>query len=416
MEKNELLPHLFRTEYQKIVSVLCRLFGISHIEIVEDIVSETFLTATENWNLEGLPENPKAWLYAVAKNKTLNYLRRHALFELKLAPDIRYSTASTSEIEIDFSVKNIADSQLAMIFTVCNPVVSAESQISIALNLLCGFSIQEIANAFLTNKEVIYKRIVRAKEKLKKAKIQIEQPTIAQINDRLQPVLATLYLLFSEGYYSTGNDVTLRKTICEEAMRMTFLLTENEATNHPSVNALYALMCFHSSRFDARTNSFGENILYDEQDELLWDVAMIKKGQGYLNKSSKGKTVSRYHLEAGIAYWHTIKTGNSRKWENILNLFDQLLIIDASPMVALNRGYALAKVSGKQDAIPVVEKLNLSANLFYHSLLGFLYSEIDLAKAIGHLETAILMANAKAEKLLISRRILLLKEGANSGL
>ena len=414
MEKHELLPHLFRTEYQKIVSVLCRLFGISHIEIVEDIVSETFLTATEKWNLEGLPGNPKAWLYAVAKNKTLNYLRRHALFESKLAPEIRYSTVSTSEIEVDFSVKNIADSQLAMIFALCNPVISAESQISIALNLLCGLSIQEIADAFLTNKEVIYKRIVRAKEKLKASNIQIEQPTISQINDRLDAVMATLYLLFSEGYYSTGNGTTLRKTLCEEAMRMTLLLIENDATNQPSVNAMYALMCFHSSRFDARTNSYGEPILYEEQDEMLWNAALIKKGQQYLNKSSKGKTVSRYHLEAGIAYWHTIKPDRNGKWQNILDLYDKLMIIDASPMVALNRAYAFAKVNGKQNAIPVVEKLNLSFNLFYHSLLGFLYSELDCVKAVMHLEKAFLLANSKADKLLVSLKISALKNGENS--
>ena len=272
MEERELLPHLFRTEYQKIVSVLSYLFGIEHIEIAEDIVSDTFLAATELWSIKGLPENPTAWLYTVAKNKTKNYLKRNSLFEQKLSADIRYSTTNSEEIEIDLSNKNIADSQLAMIFTVCNPVISSESQVALALNLLCGFGVQEIADAYLTNKEVVYKRINRAKEKLKEANIKIEQPKIADINNRLETVLTTLYLLFSEGYYSTSQNSILRKDLCAEAMRLNYLLVENPATNSPSVNALLALMCFHSSRFEARTNQDGEVILYEDQDESLWNT------------------------------------------------------------------------------------------------------------------------------------------------
>ena len=153
------MPHLFRTEYRKLVSVLCYLFGIQHIEVAEDIVSDTFLAATEQWSLQGSPENPTAWLYTVAKNKTKNYLKRNQLFEQKLRPAIRYTSPISAEMEIDLSTKNINDSQLAMMFTVCHPCISQEAQVALALNLLCGFGIQEIADAFLTNKEVIYKRL-----------------------------------------------------------------------------------------------------------------------------------------------------------------------------------------------------------------------------------------------------------------
>ena len=174
MEDRKLIPHLFRTEYRNIVSVLCYLFGIDHIETAEDLVSDTFLSATELWSIQGVPDNPRAWLYAVAKNKTKNYLKRNTLFEKKLSAEIRYSAEKSEEIELDLSVKNIADSQLAMMFTVCNPVNAPESQIALALNLLCGFGSQEIADAFLTNKEVIYKRVNRAKEKLKEANVPIQ--------------------------------------------------------------------------------------------------------------------------------------------------------------------------------------------------------------------------------------------------
>ena len=409
MEQSQLLPNLFRTEYRKIVSVLCYLFGIDNIEIAEDITSDTFLVATETWSIKGIPENPTAWLYTVAKNKTKNYLKRDALFEQKLSVEIKHTANKSEEIEIDLSNKNINDSQLAMIFTVCNPVNSGEAQIALALNLLCGFGIQEISDAFLTNKEVIYKRINRAKEKLKEANIKIEQPTISEINSRLETVLTTLYLLFSEGYYSTSQNTILRKDLCAEAMRLTFLLIENPTTNLPTANALLSLMCFHSSRFDARTNENGETILYQDQDETLWNQELIEKGQFYLVQASTGNKLSKYHLEASIAYWHTQKEDTPEKWQNILQLYNHLLILEYSPIAALNRTFALAKTNGKQAAIIEAEKLNLTENPFYYSLLGNLYTDIDNKKAFQNFEKALQITSSPADKATIIKNINLIK-------
>jgi RNA polymerase sigma factor (sigma-70 family) len=405
MEERELLPNLFRTEYRKIVSVLCYLFGINHIEIAEDIVSDTFLSATELWSIKGVPENPAAWLYTVAKNKTRNYLKRNNLFEQKLSAEIRHSAPKSEEIEIDLSVKNIADSQLAMIFAVCDPVISGESQIALALNLLCGFGIQEIADAFLTSKEVIYKRVNRAKEKLREANIKIEQPTKAEVSDRLDMVLTTLYLLYSEGYYSVSQNTMLRKDLCAEAMRLTHLLIENAATDMPAVNALFALMSFHSSRFDARTNEDGETILYQDQDESLWNKELIEQGRYFLNKASTGSEVSKYHLEAGIAYWHTQKEDTPEKWESILQLYNSLLIIEYSPIAALNRTFALSKTNGKKEAITEAEKLNLTGNHFYYSLLGSLYTGLDDRKASAHYQAALQLAVSASDKATITKNI-----------
>ena len=409
MEQSQLLPNLFRTEYRKIVSVLCYLFGIENIEIAEDITSDTFLVATETWSIKGIPENPTAWLYTVAKNKTKNYLKRDALFEQKLSVEIKHTANKSEEIEIDLSNKNINDSQLAMIFTVCNPVNSGEAQIALALNLLCGFGIQEISDAFLTNKEVIYKRINRAKEKLKEANIKIEQPTISEINSRLETVLTTLYLLFSEGYYSTSQNTILRKDLCAEAMRLTFLLIENPTTNLPTANALLSLMCFHSSRFDARTNENGETILYQDQDETLWNQELIEKGQFYLVQASTGNKLSKYHLEASIAYWHTQKEDTPEKWQNILQLYNHLLILEYSPIAALNRTFALAKTNGKRAAIIEAEKLNLTQNPFYYSLLGNLYTDIDNKKAVESFEKALQITSSPADKATIIKNINLIK-------
>ncbi|SDL10848.1 RNA polymerase sigma-70 factor, ECF subfamily [Pedobacter sp. ok626] len=405
MEQQELIPNLFRTEYRKIVSVLCYLFGMDHIETAEDIVSDTFLAATESWSVNGNPENPTAWLYTVAKNKTKNYLKRNTLFEQKLSKEIQLNTSSTEEIEIDLSVKNINDSQLAMIFAVCESSISTESQIALALNLLCGFGIQEIADAFLTNKEVIYKRLNRAKEKLRKEKLKIQQPTLSQIEDRLPTVLTTLYLLFSEGYYSVSHDTVLRKNLCFEAMRLTILLIDNEKTNLPDVNALHALMCFHSSRFEARVNENGESVLYHQQNEMLWDQKLIDDGIHYLNQASTGNNVTKYHLEAGIAFWHTKKEDTVEKWESILQLYNQLLQLEYSPIAALNRTFALSKANGKKEAIEEAEKLQLVDNHFYYSLLGNLYTDIDNHKALSQFELALELATTAADKKTISNAI-----------
>ena len=374
MTQSELIPHLFRTEYRKIVSVLCKLFGIAHIETAEDIVSDAFLLASELWGLKGLPENPTAWLYIVAKNKTRDYLKRNAHFARNISKEIKYNATSSEEIDIDLSVQNINDSQLAMIFVVCHPCNPPEAQIGLALNLLCGFSVDEIANAFLTNKKVIYKRLQRAKEKLRNERIKIEQPGLSEINDRLPAVLMTLYLLFNEGYYSSNQDITIRKDLCLEAMRLTHLLIENEQSAKPSANALLSLMCFQSSRFDARYNQNGETILYQAQDTDLWNRELITKGEFYLDMASQGNEISKYHLEAGIAYWHTLKADTKEKWDNILQLYNHLLMIEYSPIAALNRTYALAKVNGKKEAIIEAEKISLTGNHLYHSLLGELYT------------------------------------------
>lgn len=405
MEEKELLPNLFRTEYRKIVSVLCRLFGIAHIEIAEDIVSDTFLLASELWGLKGLPANPTAWLYTVSKNNAINYLKRNAVFTQKISAEIQYRQEETEEIEVDLSHKNIHDSQLAMIFAVCHPCISTESQIALALNLLCGFGIQEIADAFLTNKDVVYKRLHRAKSKLKSEKVQIQQPTLQEIDDRLDTVLATLYLLFSEGYYSTSQNTVLRKDLCTEAMRLAYFLVENHDTNKPAANALLSLMCFHSSRFEARLNQNGEVILYEDQDVALWNQALIDKGEYYLHRASQGNGISKYHIEAGIAYWHTHKEDSSEKWESILQLYNKLLLVEYSPIAALNRTFALAKVNGKSEAIIEAEKLRLTENHFYYLLLGNLYMELDVVKAEECFQKAYALASSDADKLTIAKNI-----------
>lgn len=405
MEQRELIPHLFRNEYRKIVAVLCKTFGIAHMEVAEDMVSDTFLLAAETWGIKGLPENPTAWLYFVAKNKALNYLKRDNLFQQKIAKQIVPEEEAIEAVEIDLSPKHIEDSQLQMMFAVCHPTIGQEAQIGLSLRILCGFGIEEIADAFLTNKETINKRLFRAKEKLRTDKVKIEMPGPAEINERLATVLTTLYLLFNEGYYSLSQNIQLRKDLCLEAMRLTLLLLGNSLTNQPKVNALLALMCFHASRFESRTNIEGDMILYEEQDEQAWNQELIAQGKYYLAEAATGNTLTRYHLEASIAYWHTFKQDDSGKWQNILLLYNHLLIIEYTPIAALNRTFALAKVKGKQAAIEEAEKLQLTGNHLYYTLLGELYQGIDNAKSLQYLREALALAKTTTDKQIISRKI-----------
>jgi len=405
LEEQELIPHLFRTEYRKIVSVLCKRFGFGQMETAEDIASETFIAAAQTWALKGLPPNPVAWLYNVAKNKAKNQLHRESVFESKIIPVVKSGTDETEAFEIDLSERNINDCQLQMMFAVCHPSIPVEAQIGLSLRILCGFGIDEIAEAFLSNKETINKRLFRAREKLRENNISIELPGPAEINERLEAVLTTIYLLFSEGYYSASKDQTIRKDLCLEAMRLCYMLIENKGTDKPDVNALMSLMCFHTSRLDARISENGELILYDEQDASLWNTELISRGAYYLKQATTGDVLSKYHLEAGIAYWNTQQADTKEKWENILQLYNHLLRLEYSPVAALNRTYALSKANGKQEAIEVAEKLKLTGNHFYYALLGELYTGADNEKARMNFENALSLIKTVPERLAIEKKI-----------
>ena len=405
---NELLPHLFRLEYSKMTAVICRHFGLQYIEIAEDIVSETFLIATETWGIEGIPNNPSAWLYTVAKNKTKDFLKHQTIASSKIKKIIQSGNFVESK-EIDFEIKTITDSQLAMIFAVCNPLNSEEAQISLALQILCGFSIEEIADAFLVKPETIKKRLYRARKNLRDDNFQIQELNKKQIKLRLDIVLKTLYLLFNEGYFSKSNNKVIRKDLCLEAMRLTLVLAENLLTNTPQTNALLALMCYQSSRFDARENELGEIILFEQQNKNLWNQELIDKGNYYLIDACSGNEVSKYHLEAGIAYWHTTPT-DENKWQQILQLYNQLILIEYSPIIALNRTFAFAKVYGKEEAIKEAEQINLKDNHYYYSLLGFLYSDADINKSIYSYHQAIKLTKSKLEQDTIMKEISRLKK------
>lgn len=405
MQSGDSLKQLFQQEFAKMVAVISKLYGLEHIETAEDIVSDTFLAASESWGMKGVPANPAAWLYAVAKQKTLYHFRRKKLYDLKIMPAISHVQPKMEEQEPDFSPQHIRDSQLQMLFAICNPAIAAEAQIGLALRILCGFGIDEIAEAFLSGKDTINKRLFRAKEKLREEQISLEFPPEAALPARMENVLRIIYLLFNEGYYSKTQNRVLQQELCVEALKLGLLLTEYEKTNLPETNALIALMCFHASRFEARITPDDELILYEQQDESRWDRSLIHKGIHYLELSAAGDRISSYHLEARIASWHCIKEDSPQKWEQILQLYNQLLEINFSPGVALNRIYALYKARGSAVALRSALELNLTPNHFYWLLLGELHAATDPQQAQLHFTKALALAKTIPEQQGIREKI-----------
>ena len=401
------------------VSLLCSRFGIDQMDAAEDIVSETFLSAAETWGLKGIPDNPVGWLYAVARNNALNGLKHEKVFQKKVKGELlrRSGTGGGGaggeewvEPEWDLSPGGIADSQLRMLFAVCHPAIPIEAQVSLALRVLCGFTIEEIAQALLTTKTNINKRLYRAKERLRAEGIQLVMPAGAVLDQRLDAVLLTLYLLFNEGYYSASPSTVLRKDLCGEAMRLCFLLVETEGLGRADGYSLLALMCFQASRFDARVDGSGGLVLYDQQDSSRWDQELINKGNYFFVQACERGLLSRYHYEAAIAWWHTHPADSQEKWENVLMLYNRLLVLEYSPIAALNRAYAFSRVYGKEKAVAEAEGLGLTGNLFYHSLLGELYSGLDDRRAAEHFEQAMTLSGTEAEKAVIAEKLAACRE------
>lgn len=402
MVDQQKLSEVFKTEYSNLIAVLSNYYGISDLQLAEDIVSETFLKAMKAWSHKGIPQYPRAWLRKVAQNLYYEDFRRKKNFEDKISKEVRYDQEASVTLEI--TEKRIEDSQLRMIFLVCDPELNRESQLCIALRILCGFSIEEIAKALLSNKESINKRLYRAKKTLQSSLSLDQELTALDFKERLDNVLRVIYLLFNEGYYSSTVEENIRNELCWEAMRLGIFLSKQQNFQVNHVHALVALMCFHASRLNARQSGESGNLLYHEQDRSQWDQALIKKGRQYLTKASKGKSVSKYHLEASIAFWHT--QDEEGKWDQILMLYNKLLTIEYSPIIAMNRSYALAKAHSPKKAIEAALKLDLKDNVHYFCLLAELYQmNHNTDQEIIHLNEALKLAKKENEKALIGQKL-----------
>lgn len=410
-EVDKIVDHLFRHESGKMVAVLTRIFGFPNIEQAEDIVQDTIIRALETWKYGKLPDNPQAWLYRTAKNKAIDLIRRQKVkhkIENDIAPLLRSEYTLMPAMNEMFTENEIKDSQLRMMFACCHPSISQEGQISLMLKTLCGLSTHEIAKAFLTSEDTIQKRIYRTREKIKEEKISLDYPGADAIVSRTDTVLKTLYLLFNEGYNSSHPEKLIREDLCEEAMRLLILLTENQKTNLPQTNALLALMCYHISRFSSRLDDKGLIVLLKDQNRAQWNTFLIDKGNQYLQLSASGEAIHNFHIEAAIASAHAnAPSYEETDWKMILQLYNTLLLRTNSTVVALNRALVLGEVEGYKKAITELENMKgLEENCYYNASIADMYlKQGDADKAKEFLGKALTLTSSNAEIELIRRKL-----------
>jgi RNA polymerase sigma-70 factor (ECF subfamily) len=410
-----LVDHLFRHEAGRMVAILTRLFGLHNLELAEDVFQDTLHQALKDWSLGAVPDNPAAWLMVVAKRKAINAIRRERLTR-SFAPDMDVLLKSewTAAYTMDqvFLEDEIRDSELRMIFTCCHPALPMESQLALTLKTLCGFSIAEIAAAFLTTESTVNKRLYRAKEKIRQELIQFTVPTGQSLLTRLDAVLLVIYLVFNEGYNSSGDNAVIRHDLCLEAIRLAMLLTETPVTNeYPPLYALLALLCLHSARFEARLDVHNSLIVLEEQDRGLWNQQLITSGLQFLSKSAAGNSVTAYHLEAAIAAEHCLSPDfESTNWNKIHGYYIALERLKPSSVIKLNLAIVTAKKEDPWAAIGLLHELEkhraLDNYYLLYAALGEFYQQVGQApEAQAYFRQALSMTKSAAIREVLEKKM-----------
>jgi RNA polymerase sigma factor (sigma-70 family) len=414
-EVSQLVEHLFRHEAGKLVSVLTGIFGTERLQLAEDVVQESLIRALQSWSYYGIPKNPAAWITQTAKHLTLDLIRREKTFRTKQSEIIAFVEGWSADSGTDESPmfeNEIKDSRLRLMFACCHPMIPQESQTALALKTLCGFGVGEIAKAFLTTEAAIAKRLTRAREKIREVQIPFEIPSGEELSVRLDSVLQTLYLLFNEGYKASSGERLIKKDLCDEAIRLAKLVAEHPMGDRPRTHALAALMLFNAARLSTRLDSAGNVLRLREQDRSRWNKLMIGEGMLQLQRSAAGNDLTEYHLQAAIAACHcTARDHESTDWAQILKLYNRLIQINPSPVVALNRAVAVAQVHGPGAGIAAVEAIQardtLNAYYLLYAVLAEFETQLDhFQPAADHLRTAIQLTEIKSEKALLSKRLI----------
>lgn len=394
MTAPEFPEHWFRRELGRLISMLSRRFGVSRMELCEDAAQTALLRATQSWSSQ-LPDNPGSWLYRVAHNYVLDELRREKR-------DQRY----LAEVQDDYAQQELHDDVLRLLFVCADPMIPPESQLVLALKTLCGFSTEEIALRLFQSVGSVHKRLQRARARLRE---HVELKSIEP--ERVQAVLHVLYLLFNEGYSSAQPDRVIRRELCDEALRLALMLTEDPAGALPETDALIALMCFHAARFDARVDGWGGLLLLEQQDRSLWDRQLIQRGLDHLVRSGRGEAVSRYHAEAGVAAEHCLApTYEETNWKEIVRFYEVLESVAPSPLNVLNRAIALAEWKGADAGLAELEAFEAPSWLLGYYLWDATLGELhkrrgDRDRALTHTRRALAGAPTNPEKALLQRRL-----------
>jgi len=355
------VDHLFRHAAGQMVATLTRVFGPEHLELAEEVVQEALIAALQQWGMQGVPENPRGWLFKVARNRALDQLRRDARLRSLDCGSLAAALESgglAAAVQTPGFAHELRDDQLRMMLMCCHPAIPRESRIALTLKTVGGFSVDEIARAFLTKKETIAQRIVRAKRLIRDERIPIEMPSRAELPERLDSLLEVIYLLFNEGYSAHAGEDLVRSDLCEEAIRLGREIAAHPATGLPESHALLALMLLQGARLTARVDAAGELATLAEQDRSLWNQRMIAGGMRELGASAEGERLTAYHVEAAIASCHAVAPSfEETDWDAIVAHYDQLLELKPSPVVALNRAVAAAMAEGPGVAMAALDAL-----------------------------------------------------------
>lgn len=352
-----LVDHLFRRSAGRLVASLTRAFGPGRLELAQEVVQDALLKALKVWPYKGIPANPEAWLRRVARNRALDVLRRERLMEQGVDPSTLAALAPGRDP--DTADRTTSDDELAMVFLCCHPSLSADAQVALTLRTVGGLSTDEIAAAFLTSRSTIQQRIVRAKRTLAGRHIGWDLPSGQELSLRRDAVLAVLYLLFNEGYAATEGDALVRFELCGEALRLARLVAHHPHVGGPDTFALLALLLFQASRLDARAGDDGALILLEDQDRTLWDRKLIAEGFHWLEQATESPQLTRYHLEAGIASGHAAAASwDDTDWPRILDLYDLLVQVTPSPVVAVNRAVALSLARSPEEGLRALDAID----------------------------------------------------------
>jgi RNA polymerase sigma factor (sigma-70 family) len=409
----DLEEHLFRRESGRMIAALTRIFGVHDLGLAEDVVQDAFCKALEVWKVRGLPENPSAWLMTTAKNRALDVIRRDRTART-YAPEMGRLLESewtiAPAVDEAFAAPMIRDQQLRMMFSCCDPRLPEPAQVALVLNILCGFGAGEIAAAFLTGRSGIEKRISRSKKVLADAK-RLFDLTDSDFAMRLSAVRRALYLLFNEGYHGASSESVVRIDLCSEAMRLTSLLREYPPADSPETAALASLMCLHAARLPARVDAAGDLQVLLDQDRSRWDARMVAEGLALLQRSAAGIEVSSYHVEAAIAAAHASAMSiDDTDWTLIVSLYDRLMTIAPSPVVALNRAIAVAQRDGAERGLEALHTIGDRERLANYPFYPAAFGELELrrgkrAAARQRFQTALALARNPAERTFLEKRI-----------
>jgi RNA polymerase sigma-70 factor (ECF subfamily) len=407
------VAHLFRHESGRLTATVARIFGLHNLALAEDVVQDAFFRALEVWKIRGLPDNPTAWLMTTARNRALDALRRERTvrtFAPELDQLLRSEWTAAPAVAEEFGDLRIKDDLLRMMFSCCNPVLGEPAQLAVILNILCGFTAAEIAAAFLSPQSAVEKRLARAKKSLAATPALFDIGDAGEFATRLPTVLRALYLLFNEGYHGSATRGAIQPELCHESMRLIDVLLAHSPGRTPAAFALAALMCFNAARLPARAGVGGELVALVHQDRACWDRPLTERGFALLGASAEGHAVSEYHIEAAIASVHAEASGFAdTDWRRIRTLYDLLMTLNPSPVVALNRAIAVAQADGPERGLEELGALAVPKSFdsypFYQATLGELKLRCGrYADARLHFEAALAVARNGMERRFLAER------------